>query len=247
MNIKLILKIASRAGKIILENGGETYRTEDAVVTICQSHGVECQCFATLTAIIVTVMSEDHESFTTIIRTGTRTVNLHKVNLVNDLVKRVLDYSLDEFLLELKEVEETSRYASWLIISSYAISPAAFSLLFGGNLCDIWAISLIGLSIYLLSYSISRYELNGVFANTLGGALAPALAYFFVSIGWIENVNSAIIGSLMLLVPGLALTNGLRDLMAGDFVTGISRVAEAALIAVSIAVGAGAVILGFIK
>ena len=46
----------------------------------------------------------------------------------------------------------------------------------------------------------------------------------------------------MLLVPGLAITNAIRDTVAGDFLSGLSRAAEAFLIAVAIAVGTGAVI-----
>ena len=46
----------------------------------------------------------------------------------------------------------------------------------------------------------------------------------------------------MPLVPGVAITNGLRDFISGDLIAGTSKVAEAILIAVSIAVGVGTVL-----
>ena len=46
----------------------------------------------------------------------------------------------------------------------------------------------------------------------------------------------------MLLVPGLIITNAIRDTIAGDLVSGISRAIEAIFIAIAIAVGSGIVI-----
>ena len=41
----------------------------------------------------------------------------------------------------------------------------------------------------------------------------------------------------MALVPGIAITNAMRDIMAGDMVAGISKGAEALLIGAAIALG----------
>ena len=50
------------------------------------------------------------------------------------------------------------------------------------------------------------------------------------------------ISSLMLLVPGLAITNAIRDTIAGDTLSGLARATDAFLSAISIAVGAGFVL-----
>lgn len=55
----------------------------------------------------------------------------------------------------------------------------------------------------------------------------------------IADQQSVITGTLMLLVPGIAITNSLRDIIGGDFVSGLSRMIEAILIAASIAIGVG--------
>ena len=52
-----------------------------------------------------------------------------------------------------------------------------------------------------------------------------------------ENLDRIIIGALMALVPGIAITNAMRDIMAGDMVAGISKGAEALLIGAAIALG----------
>lgn len=43
----------------------------------------------------------------------------------------------------------------------------------------------------------------------------------------------------MLLVPGIALTNAIRDLVAGDLLSGISRAVEAFLVGAALAIGTG--------
>ena len=71
------------------------------------------------------------------------------------------------------------------------------------------------------------------------------MAHYLHMIHLIDNTDKAVIGSLMLLVPGLALTNGIRDIIAGDYMTGMARGAEALLVATSLAVGTG-VAIGYI-
>ena len=71
-----------------------------------------------------------------------------------------------------------------------------------------------------------------------------ALALTAAGIG--QNSDSIIIGALMALVPGIAFTNAMRDIMAGDMVAGISKAAEALLIGAAIALGT-ALALGLIR
>ena len=50
-------------------------------------------------------------------------------------------------------------------------------------------------------------------------------------------VDKVIIGNIMSLVPGIGLTNALRDLFTGDSIAGLLRSIEAVLTALAIAAG----------
>ena len=63
----------------------------------------------------------------------------------------------------------------------------------------------------------------------------------FVGIG--QHIDMVMIGSIMLLIPGISLMNSLRDMMCGDIITGILRLAEALMMAVAIAAGFGIAIM----
>ncbi len=236
--LKNILDISSLAAKMILENGGETYRSEDIVSRITNVYGVSSDCFALLSGIIVSVTDGD-KTVSKVIRIKKRTINLTKVHLINDLARNAEEYTTEEFLKELEEIDIKQRYPMPFYLLAYAFIAASFAVIFGGTSKDFFAALPIGMALYFLSYSFSRYELNGIFVNTLGGAISAFLAYYFYSLGFVDNTDKVIIGSLMLLVPGVAITNSIRDIVAGDYMTGMARGTEAVLIAASLAIGTG--------
>ncbi|MNJ01474.1 hypothetical protein D3C73_1611210 [compost metagenome] len=55
-------------------------------------------------------------------------------------------------------------------------------------------------------------------------------------------MDKIIIGSVMPLVPGLLITNAVRDLMAGHLVSGLSKGADAFLTSFAIGTGIGLVL-----
>ncbi len=64
----------------------------------------------------------------------------------------------------------------------------------------------------------------------------------FSYFGIYPDINIIIIGAVMPLVPGVAITNALRDTISGDFVSGVSKLSEAFGIAIAIALGVGTIL-----
>ena len=52
-----------------------------------------------------------------------------------------------------------------------------------------------------------------------------------------------IIGTILPLVPGIAFTNGIRDLADGDYISGAVRLLDAILVFVCVAIGVGVVFM----
>ena len=69
--------------------------------------------------------------------------------------------------------------------------------------------------------------------------MAGATAFGLVQLGFGQNLDKIIIGVLMNLVPGVALTNFMRDIIAGDLIAGLTKLVEALLTATGIALGTG--------
>ncbi|MGL5615494.1 MAG: threonine/serine exporter family protein [Sarcina sp.] len=244
VDIEKIVRVATHAGKIILESGGEIYRVEETIVRICNSFSIQdADAYVTPTGIMVSV-SNGSDTKTLIKRVKSRGNNLQKIHLVNNLSRELFqkEFTIDEFENKLKEIDNLKVYPAKLNIICAGIAAASFAVPFGGNLKDFIAAFFIGIIIKIFVISAEKLSLNAFFINSIGGAIAAFLAIISVQIGIGSNINNIIIGSIMLLVPGLVITNAIRDTISGDLVSGLTRAAEAILIAVSIAVGTGMIL-----
>ncbi|MFU0823690.1 threonine/serine exporter family protein [Clostridium sp.] len=240
-----VIHLAAEAGRIILQSGGETYRVEETILRICYAFNVKkADSFVTPTGIMISVTDKDGETISLVKRISSRTVNLEKISQVNDLSRALgnKSLSLDYVEQRLEEIDKAPGYSDKILILASALSAGFFTLLFGGSLRDFFVSLLIGVVVKLLSLALNNIRINEFFINSLGGAVASLIALISVYLGIGQNEDKIIIGSIMLLVPGLIITNAIRDTIAGDLVSGISRAVEATFIAIAIAIGSGTVI-----
>ncbi|KHD38405.1 membrane protein [Clostridium acetobutylicum] len=242
MSTEKIINLAAYAGKILLQSGAEIYRVEETMNKICTAFNVkEAESFVTPTGIIISITGEDEKITSTIKRIQVRTVDLRKISEVNDL-SRTLQYknfSLEEVADKLKKIDNEKKHSDLFLIFFSAVAAGFFTLIFGGTFRDFSVSFFIGIIIKIFSIIISRLEINDFFLNMVGGAIAAFIALLFKKLGVVVYLDKTIIGSIMLLVPGLAITNAVRDTIAGDLVSGVSRALDAFFTAVAIAAGTG--------
>eukprot|EP00828_Plagiopyla_frontata_P019998 TRINITY_DN2553_c0_g1_i2.p1 TRINITY_DN2553_c0_g1~~TRINITY_DN2553_c0_g1_i2.p1 ORF type:complete len:320 (+),score=24.56 TRINITY_DN2553_c0_g1_i2:177-1136(+) len=249
MNINKLLKVSTLAGKILLENGAETYRVEETIVRICLAFKADnAESFVIPTGIIVTINHNDQTS-TLLKRITSRSIDLNKIDKINNLSREIQNssLSLEDFENELIKIDNILPYNIFtkLIVSS--LSAGSFALLFGGNLKDFFSAFLIGTIIKIILSFCEKLNINEFFKNFLCGSITALFAILLVKFHLGANLDMIIIGSIMLLVPGLTITNAIRDTIAGDILSGITKACEALLIAVSIAGGTGAVLSVFLS
>ncbi len=246
MNQHYIVQLAAEAGKIILENGGETFRVEETINRICISYDVLlAESFVTPTGIMVSAYTSNGENISIIKRIKKRSVNLEKISKVNELSRdiSISKLSPSEFRDKLNEIDSSPPYSLLLTIFAGGMAAGFFTLLFDGSLRDFLVAFFTGLVLKCTTSFLDELNINNFFINIIGGALATIIAILSIKIGIGINLDKIIIGSIMLLVPGIAITNAIRDTIAGDLLAGISRATEAFLIACGIAVGSG-IIMG---
>jgi len=120
----------------------------------------------------------------------------------------------------------------------HVLVASGFCLFFGGSWLDSLSAGLCGLLLGVLSRILSK---TNTFFQKISSAFAMAfLAYGLSALGFTHNVDTCVIGALMLLVPGILFTNALRDIIFGDTNSGINRIVEVVLIAAAIALGTAA-------
>lgn len=244
MNSHEITQICLLAGKIILQNGGETYRVEDTMVRIAAAYGIEnSHSFVTPTGIIFAI--DGSSQLTRLIRISERSTNLLKVSLVNDISRKISTGKLlagDAHRL-LQEIDTAAYvYPPWLKIMAAAIASGCFLIMFQGSWRDFIPVLLIGGLGFAFLVKLHRIVPIKFFAEFITALLIGTLSVLFVRNGFGFDLDKIIIGSVMPLVPGLHITAAVRDLMAGHLVSGLSKGAEAFLTAFAIGAGIAAVL-----
>ena len=82
--------------------------------------------------------------------------------------------------------------------------------------------------------------MSGIFLKLLNLSISASwlvLTVLALRMGLGDSFDKIAIGVIMLLIPGILLTNSLRDMIGGDTVSGIMRLCNALLGSVAIAIG----------
>lgn len=240
-----LARAATRAGMILLESGAETYRVEDTMKRICLSYGAQVvDSYATPTLLIIS-FSLDEELCHNVKRTQIKNVDLSKIDKVNDLSRTIASeqLSLDAFHDKLLEIDNEKKYSDRLMVLGAAICTFGFALFFGGSIMDAISACLIGIILKIITIQLDKIDFTSFFKYLVSGAFVTCCSIIFMKLNICDNLDTTIISVDMLLVPGLAITNAIRDTVSGDLVSGLARTAEAFFIAIAIAIGSGIVFM----
>ncbi|WP_446899386.1 threonine/serine exporter family protein [Clostridium sp. LBM24168] len=244
MDINHTINVAAFAGKILLESGAEIYRVEETITRICNSCGVmKVDTFATISVLIISAEDDYGQTVSLIKRVKRGNQNLEKVCQVNDISRHIKDkgYTINDIENKLRKIDKLRSHSTRVNTLFSGGASAFFCLVFGGNIRDFIISFIIGCSIKLISTALNYFQSNEFFINALCGASAAFIALAATGLHLSTHTDTIIIGSIMVLVPGISITNAIRDTIAGDLLSGILGAIESLLVAVAIAVGTGIV------
>ncbi len=247
MKVKQILMIATEVSCRILKYGGEAYRAEETARYICNCYGIqEVDVFAIPTSIVVTIGRGD-DFITKARRILKNQVDLTKVDKLNDLSRYicVTQPSFAEVEKRLAHIEAISQYPLPIQTLGYGILSLSFAMMFGGTIFEGMSAFFLGTLVFFAQILMGKANINGFLQTTFSSFLISLLAYSaMVLSGGYLTAHPILAGALMILVPGVTLTNCMRDFMANDFLAGTTKFAEASMTALATALGVAVVILG---
>lgn len=242
---KEILRFALLLGEQMLTNGAETSRVEDSVLRVCKSRGFRhVNVFTTPTCVIIS--DEKFDGLTFMKTISKRTINLSKIDKLNDISRDfVQNTEIDplEAIGRLREVDAVKDYNQFVYFLGTAMASASFAYLIGGTGILDFCLTLIIASIGVIIYN-KTLKLNQIpfFATLISSFFIAVFGILLVKYDILSSSTSLIVGSIMPLLPGVSFIKGLRDLISGNLIAGISRIVDACLTAAAIAVGVGVVL-----
>ena len=243
MDYYLLVDMATELGYELAMSGAETFRVEDTIRRVLATYGIESEVFAITNCLTVSIEAQDGQPVTRMRRIGYHGNNMEGVERFNALSRRICAEKPEPqtALQWLRDTKKLCRkYSLPMMLVGDVLGSFGFALFFGGTLLDGFWAGICGIVLGLVDYMMGKLKANPFF-STIASAFAMALAaYIIAGFGLTDNIDTSIIGALMILVPGLLLTNAMRDVIYGDTNSGINRVVQVILIAVAIALGTAA-------
>ena len=235
-----VLSLALDLGKSMIKCGAEMNRVEETVTRVCYAYNMKStEVFSVVSMITATVMDENDRTHTQTRRIISYSINFDKLEKLNSLSRKICSEKPDtrDARAELEKIMVPSKLFNPVVLLGYALASAGFAVFFGGTVLDAVASMPISIVIYLLNSFVKVTGASHLFFKALTSAVAGSLAIAFVHFGFGNNVDMIMIGNIMLLIPGLLLTNSVREMLCGDLMSGMLRLMESVLFALSIAVG----------
>ncbi|MDY2694516.1 threonine/serine exporter family protein [Gemmiger sp.] len=234
------LTLVLDAGQTLLENGSEVFRVQQTMEIMARSLGIEdFNVYVLTNGIFASARSPDSsESLTR--HVPLVSIHLGRVEAVNELSRELAagKLNLDEAEQRLQDARALPPAPPRVLRLAGAAGAACFGYLFGGGLAEALVAGIAGYLEVVVSQQLSAHKINRIFTIIVAAVVVTACA---ISMRLLLlpglQVNFAIIGALMVLTPGVALTMGIRDILNADYLSGSIRLLDAVLVAGSIACG----------
>ena len=164
--------------------------------------------------------------------------NFNALEALNDLSRYVCKStpSLEEFDEKIHAIKRLKVYPGWLNFLAHAIGAGSFALFFGGTAEDAVVSLFLGALIALIN-TVLPAKLNGMAKTAVAAFISTIVASLSVRFGLGREFDAIMMGTIMLLVPGVSIGMAFRDLMYGDILAGSMKTVQAILQAVMIAFG----------
>ena len=245
---RLVLDAAALAGEILLESGAEIFRVEDTIYRIAAAYGVEeAEAFVLSSGIFLTSEGEGRKTFARVKHIPLVGARLDRVSAVNQLSREIEQglHTPEEAMERLKAIRAMPRLPAWLQVLASGVGSGCFCVLFGGDWADALTAAAAGLLLYLYLLFVVKGRLSKIASNITGGALVTLICVLLYGTGLGHHLDMMIIGSIIPLVPGVAFTNGIRDIADEDYIAGSVRLLDVLLVTFCIAFGVGTVMAAY--
>lgn len=239
-NLDSHISLALDIGMKMLVCGAQISRVEDSISRICKALGaVETHVFSVTSGIIVTAFDEKGNSATQLRRIHSGSLDLARLKELNQLSRDICAnrVTAEDVPDRLTRIEEEHGRPLWVMALVYALISGSLSIFFGATWLDGLCAACTGTILCLLEHWMKKINLDAVFTVFLVSLLTGLCNAALVKLGLGQHYDAISIGNIMLLIPGIAMTNAVHDMFMDDMLSGVSRFFRSLVIAFLVAFG----------
>lgn len=214
-------------------------RLENAVTDVAATIGLVCNINSNPTSLIFSFREQGGpesvlSEVTRVVRLDPGSLDLRRLSLADAVVEQVLsgDLDIDAGYVRLLEIEAMPPMSRGLIIAAYGLIGAALAVLLARSWADVIAAGSIGVLVGLIVQVSAKRPNLAPSTEAVCALVATLIACGVSTLIQPLSVQSVALASLIVLLPGLALTTAINELATQHLVSGVARFA-----------GAGAVLL----
>ncbi|MDD3429435.1 MAG: threonine/serine exporter family protein, partial [Oscillospiraceae bacterium] len=232
MEIQQAARLALLTGEILLGNGAETYRIEETVASVCRLYGFEGECLALSNGIVINLSAPGTAAYTCMTKAEEKRVDLYRIELTNAFARDSENglLSFEQAQKKLLAIKNSITFSYFVRVFAACMTGLIYTLFFGGTWADCTAAAVVCCAVYVLLQGIQHIGLFGFLQNFLAGLL---IGFGSLAAAWLPfgvQTHNVITGCIMILIPGVVLTNGVKDIMYGNFAAGVSKFFEALMV-----------------
>ena len=245
-----VVDLAMEAGQVMMSAGAETHRVEDTIMRILSTTEFSHRdAFVLRTGITITLSDPRYKTISMTRRVYSGPPHLSKISDVNTVSREFCagHINIEQAEKKMREAASTTLYVPRTVFLCHMLATSGFAYVFGGGFLEAFVALFVGLLLGFHNVYIAKHIKKSFLADLLGAAIVVVssviASILLMKWGTPVECQYIIAGSLMPLVPGTAFTLAVRDILAGDYVSGTARVMEALIVAASVALG---VAFGFV-
>ena len=218
---RLIVSRALDVGERMLLCGGEVSRVEDTVSRILKSYGAQrvevftILSFISLTAVFdgETVLTENRR--VSIVAYSNDFTRMEQLNALSREVCATMPGLpvLEEKLAAIDLPPRKKQFRELYALLGYILSGTGFALFFGGSWRDALGAGLCCLAVWFLNWFLKQAALQRLFHAFFVSFIAGALCYLMILLGLGEHPGQVMMAVIMVLIPGIAITNAMREML----------------------------------
>ena len=240
MDYKQILKVILDIGEGMINSGAEIGRVEDSMYRLCRSYGfIKVNCWVIASNIQATVETPDGDIFTQIRHVPGGEMNFDRLDYLNNLSRKVCVETPDapELRKRLDEVLSRPEQPRWVHYIAGILGGTGFAIFFNCDLADSLVAVIASIIIVVLGDALGKIENNPLIFNAIISFIVEIFIILSVRLGLGHHAGNITVGVVMLMISGIGFTNGIRDLLHRDTLSGIINISKAVLGATGIAIG----------
>lgn len=246
-NSKLVRELL-HIGEALLAAGAEVSRVEDTIERLARAYGAKhVDIFVITSDIVLTICFADDSVLTQTRRisyaAGTDFCRLEALNALSRACCAD-PIPLDELHSRVQAIRATQRPAAMHYLGS-VLGGSMFTMFFGGSWQDGLLAAAVSALVCLLQRRVLPLFRNAAVFNLVAGLVLGSIICLTAQLSPVFSQGKLLIGVIMLLIPGVALTNSVRDMLVGHTVSGMMRLSESLVLAGTLAMGFGSAIYLF--